>query len=87
MGKEVPLLPTPAQPYEELDARNGLVVGSKVSIAPTDTGMNHPSIGTLVGVGPEEVVIVPDAVDGGEGVKKVDVRLHFPRVEFRMRPV
>jgi hypothetical protein len=80
---EVPLLPTPASPLTELDERNGLKKGAQVSIAPDDTGMNDPSLGTLLAASPEEFVITPDPIDG----RSVDLRLHFPRISFRCRPV
>lgn len=84
LQKEVPLLPTSAGPYTELDERNGLKTGVKIAIAPVDTGMNDPSVGTLLAATPEEIVIAPEAVDGKADV---DIRLHFPRTEFRPRAV
>jgi glutathione S-transferase len=79
----ISVLPTPAPPHTQLDARNGLVPGTKVSIAPTDTGRGDPSLGTLLAITPEEIVIAPEAIDG----RKVDLRLHFPRIEFRVKPL
>jgi hypothetical protein len=35
------LLPTPARPHFDLDRRNGLVPGAKVSVAPDDTGRDE----------------------------------------------
>jgi hypothetical protein len=81
--EEISVLPTPAPPHMELDARNGLVPGARVSVAPTDTGRGDPSLGTLLAITPEEIVIAPEAIDG----RKVDLRLHFPRIEFRVKPL
>ena len=79
---EVPLLPTPAPPLVELDERNGLIQGARVSIAPDDTGMNDPSFGTLSAASAEEFVITPEPIEG----RHVDLRVHFPRISFRCRP-
>jgi glutathione S-transferase len=38
---DIPLIPTAAPPHKELDTRNGLHVGGKVSVAPDDTGRNE----------------------------------------------
>jgi hypothetical protein len=35
------LLPTPAKPHLDLDRKNGLVPGVKVSVAPDDTGRDE----------------------------------------------
>lgn len=78
---EVPLLPTPTPPHAELDARNGLVAGVEVTIAPDDTGRDSPTLGKLVAITPEEVVVTPQG-SGSVG----DVRIHFPRVGFVVRP-
>lgn len=86
MQEEIPMLPTPAGRNLELDEKRGLILGKKVSIAPSDTGMNHPTVGTLVGSSAEELVIMPDRIDGG-GKTTVDVRMHFPRIEFRIKPL
>lgn len=82
LQSDVPLLPTPASPLTELDERNGLYPGASVSIAPDDTGMNDPSLGKLLAASPEEFVITPERIDGRE----VDLRLHFPRIAFKMKP-
>ncbi len=81
------LAKTPAGPHIELDARTGLTVGKglKVSIAPDDTGRGDPTIGTLVGLSPEEVVIEPVQLNSKEAV--VDVAVHFPRLGFMMKPL
>lgn len=85
-SEKVPLLPTPNANLEALDERNGLAIGSKVSIAPQDTGQKHPTVGTLVGISPEEVVILPDMPEVGKKARIEGVRLHFPRVEFVVVP-
>ena len=51
-----------------------------------------PTLGTLLALSPEEVVIKPAELDGeGEGSVlgaggPVDVRVHFPRLGFVVRP-
>ncbi len=82
---EVPLIPTPAGPHASLDERNGLVAGAEVSVAPDDTGRDSPTIGTLLAITPEEVVIQPKRI--GDGPMAGPVRVHFPRVGFVVRPV
>lgn len=88
--QEVPLLPTPNASLGGLDERIGLSLGSRVSVAPRDTGHNDPTTGTLTGISPEEVVIVPDVPEAvGKAGKKArveGVRVHFPRVEFVIIP-
>ncbi|EXJ61720.1 hypothetical protein A1O7_02149 [Cladophialophora yegresii CBS 114405] len=64
VAERVPVLPTPAGPHRELDRRNGLVTGTEVTIAPDDTGRDSPTVGTLLAIGPEEVVIRPQKTDG-----------------------
>lgn len=85
-SEKVPLLPTPNANLEALDERNGLRIGSRVSVAPQDTGQKHPTVGTLVGASPEEVVILPDVPEVGKQARVERVRLHFPRVEFVVMP-
>jgi hypothetical protein len=82
---EAPVLPTSAGRNVTLDEQRGLVVGANISVWPSDTGMNHPSVGKLLASSPEEVVIEPDVLTDGEAAKKVQLRLHFPRVEFRVK--
>ena len=86
LAEEIPLLPTPAGPYPELDKRNGLAVGAEISIAPDDTGRDSPTVGRLLAITPEEVVIEPKKI-GGAGSAVGEVRVHFPRVAFVIRPV
>ena len=96
LAEPVPLIKTAAPQHEELDARNGLVAGAEVSVAPDDTGRDAKTLGRLVALSPEEVVITPTptpsrevAVQGeGEGEPWVGrIRLHFPRLGFVVRPV
>lgn len=75
------MVPTPASAHPTLDGERGLVPGASVSIAPDDTGRNHPTLGRLVTIGVEEVVIEP-LED-----KEIDVRIHFPRLGFVIKRV
>ncbi len=86
LADEVPLLPTPAGPQLELYKRIGLSVGAEVSIAPDDTGRDSPTVGTLLAMTPEEVVITPQKI-AGAGPHVGEVRVHFPRVAFVIKPV
>lgn len=70
------LVSTPAVPHTSLDRDRGLVPGVMVSIAPDDTGRDNPTVGRLVRIGVEEVVIEPH--EDGE----MKVRVHFPRLGF-----
>lgn len=70
------LVPTSAGEHPKLDAQRDLVPGVSVSIAPDDTGRDDPTLGRLVKIGVEEVVITP--AEKGE----LDVRIHFPRLGF-----
>jgi glutathione S-transferase len=81
------MLTTPAAPHAELDSKIGLTVGQqfKVSISPDDTGKANPTIGTLIGLSSEEIVIEPVKLDGKEAV--VDVAVHFPRLGSIVKPV
>ncbi|KAK5198297.1 hypothetical protein LTR99_007454 [Exophiala xenobiotica] len=85
--ERVPLIPTPAGPHTSLDGRNGLVPGAAVSVAPDDTGRDSPTIGTLLAITPEEVVLEPGRIGDGNGPKAGPVRVHFPRVGFVVRPL
>lgn len=90
-SQEVLLLPTPNHRAEDLESRLGLKVGTKVSIAPDDTGRGDPTIGTLIAMSPEEVVIEPDLPEvvgkAGKRATVGGIRLHFPRVGFVVLPV
>lgn len=84
LGKKSLLLPTPRSSHVELDQKTGLVEGAMVSVAPDDTGRSDPTVGTLITMSPEEVVIKPMPL---ERPAEVDVRVHFPRLGFTVRPV
>ena len=47
------------------------------------TCSHSPTIGTLVALSPEEFVIKPQRLDPPASI---DVRVHFPRLEFVVRP-
>ena len=99
--KESLLLPTPNETHFELDKKNGLVLGTRVSVAPDDTGRDEyathtprfayilmfrsPTLGTLLALSPEEVVIKPDEFDGKPA--PLDIRVHFPKLGFAVKPV
>jgi glutathione S-transferase len=65
-----------APPHQSLDGQRGLKRGAMVSVVPDDTGRGDPTIGELVSIGVEEVVVEPETK--GE----VEVRIHFPRLGF-----
>jgi len=49
--------------------------------------LQSPTLGTLLALSPEEVVIKPAKLEaGGGGQGLVDVRVHFPRLGFVVRP-
>ncbi|QIW97296.1 hypothetical protein AMS68_002814 [Peltaster fructicola] len=73
------LLPTANPSLAELDRKCGLTQGAEVSVAPDDTGRDNPTIGTLLAISPEEVVIKPRKLAGPPAV---EVRVHFPRLGF-----
>jgi len=84
LGRKSLLLPTPRSTHADLDKKNGLIEGALVSVAPDDTGRDDPTIGTLVALSPEEVVIKPVPL---EKPAEIAVRVHFPRLGFVVRPV
>jgi glutathione S-transferase len=63
------------------DLQRDLVPGVHVSVAPDDTGRGNPTLGTLVRIGIEEVVIKPHKK------AEVDVLVHFPRLGFVVKVV
>ncbi|KAK5125978.1 hypothetical protein LTR85_011333 [Meristemomyces frigidus] len=79
LGPKSLLLPTPRSSHADLDGKCGLTEGALVSVAPDDTGRDNPTIGTLVAMSPEEVVIKPQALDKPA---EVEARIHFPRLGF-----
>jgi hypothetical protein len=64
-----------------LDVQRDLVPGVSVSVTPDDTGRDNPTLGTLVKIGVEEVVVKPNEK------MEVDVRVHFPRLGFVVKVV
>lgn len=84
---DTPMLGTPTEPLTELDERNGLKIGARVSVAPDDTGRGHPSIGTLIALSAEEAVIDPDRSEGVSRLPIDELRVHFPRIGFVVKPV
>ena len=78
------LVPTSNAAHEELSQKTGLVPGAEVTIAPDDTGRDDPTIGTLVALSPEEVVIRPKKLGG---TASIDTYVHFPRLGFVVRPM
>lgn len=60
----------------------GLKRGQKVSVAPVDFGFTHKDEGVLVGLSRNEVTIEVD-VPNGNG----NLRLHYPRINFKILPV
>lgn len=84
LGSKSLLLPTPRSSHPDLEAKNRLQEGSLVSVVPDDTGRDDPTIGTLVAMSPEEVVIKPREL---ERPATVETRIHFPRIGFVIRPM
>lgn len=84
LGRKSLLLPTPRSSHAELDKKCGLTEGALVSVAPDDTGRDNPTIGMLVILSPEEIVIKPQTF---EKPAEVEARIHFPRLGFVVRPV
>jgi glutathione S-transferase len=80
MGSHSAMLVPSAGEYQA-ELQKELVPGVRVSIAPDDTGRDNPTVGTLVAIGVEEVVIKP------EGKAEVDVLVHFPRLGFVVKVV
>lgn len=76
------LVPAATEQLEGLDLQRGLSVGVLVSVAPDDTGRDSPTVGELVKIGVEEVVIKPV-----ESAELDDIRVHFPRLGFVVKVV
>lgn len=79
--EECMLVPAAAKPQTRLDEQRGLRKGVLVSVVPDDTGRGDPTVGRLVAIGVEEIVIEPER----EGEMKV--RVHFPRLGFVIKVV
>lgn len=75
------LVPTAVEQHPSLDVQRGLVPGAKVSVTPEDTGRDNPTLGKLVKIGVEEVVITPSEL------AEIAVRIHFPRLGFIVKVV
>ncbi|KAK8170246.1 hypothetical protein IWX90DRAFT_383940 [Phyllosticta citrichinensis] len=71
-------------PQLEIFDSIGLKKGAEVVVSPNDTGRADLTTGTLVDISAEQVVIQPGRVDGR--LPDIQVRLHFPRVGFVIRP-
>ncbi|KAF2824601.1 hypothetical protein CC86DRAFT_353042 [Ophiobolus disseminans] len=81
LADEQLLVPTAVEQHPSLDKQRGLVKGVSVSVAPDDTGRDNPTVGTLVKIGVEEVIIQPSEK------AELDVRVHFPRLGFVVKVV
>ncbi|KAL5114039.1 hypothetical protein ACEQ8H_008095 [Pleosporales sp. CAS-2024a] len=68
------LIPTTAKNVASIPGR--LLPGADVTIAPDDTGRENPTVGTLLRIGAEELVI--RTAERGQ----VDVVVHFPTLGF-----
>lgn len=84
LDPQIPMVPTTASSHREMDERIGLAAGVDIAIAPDDTGMNDPTFGRILALGPEELVISPAPTEDNSP-KVGDLRLHFPRIHFRIR--
>lgn len=73
------MVPAAVSSHQSLDAQRGLEPGVVVSVVPDDTGRGDPTIGKLVKIGVEEVVIKPETRG------KLEVRIHFPRLGFAVK--
>jgi hypothetical protein len=73
-----------AEPEGTVDEADPLKLrkGQQVEVWPTDGGSSGRTSGTLVGLNGREVVIQRQTAD-----KQSDVRIHFPRINFRIAVV
>jgi len=60
----------------------GLKRGQIVSISPVDFGFTHEDRGVVVGLTKDEVVIEVEVPGGKDG----KLRLHYPRINFKIKP-
>ncbi|KAF1843203.1 uncharacterized protein K460DRAFT_287485 [Cucurbitaria berberidis CBS 394.84] len=81
VSEERLLVPTAVDQHSSLDFQHGLVPGVLISISPDDTGRDNPTLGTLVKIGVEEVVIKPNEQ------AELNVHVHFPRLGFVIQVV
>ena len=75
------LVPAAAGTHGVLDRQRELLPGVMSSVTPDDTGRGDPTVGRLVKVGVEEIVIEP------EKKGEIEVRVHFPRLGFVIKAV
>jgi len=80
------ILSSASEPYDVVGfdvneaARLGLKLNNRVKIAPDDTGKTYPTVGKLVSMNREEVVI---EVQGTQGL----LRCHFPQLGFTVTAI
>jgi len=66
--------------FNEIEAtRLGLKIGSVVSVIPADSGRSHATVGRIIGLNREEVVVEV------EGASRGPVRCHFPRLGYSVQ--
>jgi hypothetical protein len=68
---------TAVDAHDPLDLKEG----DMVQVSPIDSGFSHKDTGKLVGLDRRELVVESEAPGGAQ------VRLHFPRVNFRAKKV
>ncbi|KAH7371658.1 hypothetical protein BKA66DRAFT_181058 [Pyrenochaeta sp. MPI-SDFR-AT-0127] len=81
LSDEKVLVPAAVEQHPSLDIQRGLEPGVSVSITPDDIGRANPTLGTLVKLGVEEVVITPNES------AELDIRIHFPRLGFIVKVI
>jgi len=81
LSDEKLLVPVAVEQHPVLDTQRGLVPGVLVSVTPDDTGRDNPTVGTLVRIGVEEIVVRPIKV------AEMEIRIHFPRLGFVVKVV
>lgn len=64
----------------------GIKQGELVSVVPLDTGKNHPTKGSVVGVNRYKIVIeVPSPGSEKDGIESGKVRVHFPLKGYKVQ--
>ena len=71
----------PQATIDELDP-TGLKKGQTVEVWPTDSGIRHRDRGDLLAINKEEIVVTKDNKSHNQAV-----RVHFPRINFRVQAV
>jgi hypothetical protein len=73
-----------SEPEGDVDGTDALKLrkGQEVMVWPTDSGSAHRDNGKLLVLNAQEVVVQRKALD-----KQTDVRIHWPRTNFRIVPV